>query len=89
MLSDKDIYIRREQYQDLQREIEHDLLVAQALRSRDRTDGLFVRLLAWLGRGAGTLVRHRQPKRSNEAQNSWTTGAGDDENKLIPLGGHK
>ncbi len=87
MLSDKDIYIRREQYQDLQREIEHDLLVAQALRSRDRTDGLVVRLLAWLGRGAGALVRHRQPQRSNEAQNSWTAGAGDDESKIIPLGG--
>lgn len=36
MLSDKNIYMRREQYQDLQREIEHDLLVEQALRSRDR-----------------------------------------------------
>jgi hypothetical protein len=46
-----------------------------------------VRLLAWLGRGASALVRRRQPQRSNEAQDSWMAGAGDDESKIIPLGG--
>ncbi|HEX9076283.1 MAG TPA: hypothetical protein VF932_10920 [Anaerolineae bacterium] len=81
--------MQRERYQDLQREVEHDLLVKQALRSRERTDGLVVRVWTWLRGRAGALLRHRQQQRSIEARHGWTVGASDDEDKIIPLGGLK